>query len=65
MYARRVDLMFSNTGINIIKTSVSGFHENDEVAVYPNPATTRLNFFIPKTANEITVFNGLGEKEFA
>jgi lysophospholipase L1-like esterase len=63
MYGKWVDLIFSNVGINI-STFLSGFTEHDEFAVYPNPASTRLNIFIPKTANEITVFNGLGEKVY-
>lgn len=65
MYARWVDLMFSSGGIKISTTSVSGFSENDEAAVFPNPAVYRLNFILPHGANEITVFNSLGVQVYS
>lgn len=64
MYARWVDLMFSNSGIKLSTTGASGFIENGEEGVYPVPATNRLNFFIPQKANEIVIYNGIGVKVF-
>jgi lysophospholipase L1-like esterase len=60
MYARWVDLMFSSGGMKISTTSVSGLREIDEIVVYPDPATSRLNFILPREAAEISVYNSLG-----
>ncbi|MBW6536894.1 MAG: T9SS type A sorting domain-containing protein [Mariniphaga sp.] len=64
MYARWVDLMFSSNGIKISTTSVSGVGENDEVTVYPNPATNLAHFHIPNGATEIAVYDSSGIKVF-
>lgn len=64
MYARWVDLMFSNNGIKISTTSFSGVDDNSEVDVFPNPATHRAYFQLPRGATEIMVFDSLGVKVF-
>jgi len=65
MYARWVDLMFGSGGIKISTTSVSGFYEDDEVTVYPNPASNRLNFILPRGAAGISLYNSLGVQVYS
>jgi hypothetical protein len=64
MYARWVDLIFSSGGIKISTTHVSGVRKNEEVTVYPNPATHLANFYLPQGATEIMVFDSTGVEIF-
>jgi len=64
MYASWVDLMFSSNGIKISTTNVSGVRKNEEVTVYPNPATHLANFHLPQGVTEIMVFDSTGVEIF-
>lgn len=64
MYARWVSLLLGNNGIKISTTPVSGVAENQEVKVFPNPATRFATFHLPHGATEIMVFDSLGVKVF-
>jgi lysophospholipase L1-like esterase len=64
MYARWVDLMFSSNGIKISTTAVSGVRQNEEVTVYPNPATHLASFHLPQGATKIMVFDSTGVEIF-
>ncbi len=62
MYARWVDLIVNNAELVISTLNIVGFTRFEEISIYPNPASDKINVLVSQKAKAIYIFNNSGAK---